>query len=270
MFAFCIWCHLDVYVTHVFQGRKFHLWNGILIWFVWLISSFVSSWFHCSFVTLMMIALWTFRSFELRSSPSKPLCETWLTLIALDLRHLQEIVETKEGKMHMYDLGLRFSHVGWRPCKRRSGPHPKCPDLSIDLSVILRSLVFGPDLIWWTSQWHPWINSSRTPSQIHAFHQLHLRYRQRSHIPFHHGWSLLHAHRHWNVLLLKPHLQASHSATPPLSHSATPTFNQSLSHSAIQPLSPSVTQPLSHSVTQPLSHSATQLFSQSATQSLND
>ena len=148
------------------------------------------------------------RSFELRRSSSQSLCEPWRILIALDLRHLHETVETNEGKMHMYDLGFRSSHVGWRPCKQRSGPHHKCPDLSIDLSVILRSLVFGPDLIWWTSHWHPWISSIRTLSPIHAFHRLRLRYHQLFHIPFHHAWHLLHALPQWNVLPLKPHLRA--------------------------------------------------------------
>ena len=107
------------------------------------LPSLVFSTFHividCNFCPL--------RSFELIHESPQLLCETWLILIALDPRHLHGTVATNEGKMQVYDLGYLSFHVGWRQCKHRSGPHHRCPDLSIDLSSILRSLVFGPDLI---------------------------------------------------------------------------------------------------------------------------
>ena len=169
--------------------------------------SFFSSLFHFSHCHWLQFC--PFRSFELIHDSPQLLCETWLILIALDPRHLHGTVETNEGKMQVYDLGYRSFHVGWRQCKHRSGPHHRCPDLSIDLSSTLRSLVFGPDLIWWTSHWHPWIRSLRPSNPIHAFHLLHLlHYHQLFHIPFHHAWHLLHAHPHWSVLPLKPLLQA--------------------------------------------------------------
>ena len=108
-----------------------------------------------------------------------------------------------------------FRIRSWPQCKHRSGPQHSCPDLSIDLSSVLRLLVFGLDLIWWTNRWHPWISLLRMSNPLHAFHQLHQhRFHRLFHIPFHHEWRLHHAHLQWSALPLKPLLQALQPSLP--------------------------------------------------------
>ena len=140
----------------------------------------------------------------------------WRSPIVLAPLCRPEIVVNKEDKTQVSVLNYHSFHDGLHRCKQLSGTQHKCPDLSLDLSSALSSMVFGLDLIWWTKRWDQFHIDHRASSPIHAFHLRHLhRLHRQSHILFHRAWLLHHAHPQWNVHPLKQTLRALQQFHPP-------------------------------------------------------
>ena len=173
-------------------------------------------------------------------------------------------------QFNRYDKNYLSSLAGADLCKRLSGTHSKCHDLSFDLSLTCnsRELIFrinpqGQNPLYPVG--HMAQSTLSTCTLRHHLHQL-------LHIQFHLAWPLHLAHLpclahqpKLSHLVLHPFRHLSlvdpttiftllrHSVTQSLSHPATQPFSHSAPLSATQPFSHSATQPLSHTA---LSHSA--------------
>ena len=115
----------------------------------------------------------------------------WRTRIDLDPQCLDATVLNLVEQFNRYDKNYLSSLAGADLCKRLSGTHSKCHDLSFDLSSTCNSR----ELIFRINPQARIPLSCRAHGPIHAFH-LHLRHHlhQLLHIQFHLAWPLHLAH----------------------------------------------------------------------------
>ena len=160
---------------------------GFLSFAIWL-------WSHlCNFAVLLSSQLVNVDS----------VFESWRTRIDLDLLCLDETVLILETKFHLYDKNYLSSLAGVALCKRQSGTHSKCHDLSLDLSFDLSSTCYSRELILWINPPVQIRPSCRAHGPIHVFHlhllhHLHPRCHTQFHLasPLHRAHPLYRVHQH--------------------------------------------------------------------------